>query len=98
MTHSDGKTRAPLVLQRLQGPEIHSMYPLHLLRRPLQRLRLTQIPGLAMLGTPARTLCHNIRVTISAWYELGIEPDQWMPKAKKALTDEPRDVLQFPTR
>lgn len=46
----------------------------------------------------AKILCHNICVTISAWYELGIEPEHWMPKAKSNLADEPRDVLQFPMR
>ena len=46
----------------------------------------------------AKILCHNICVTISAWYELDIEPEHWMPKAKSNRADGPRDVLQFPMR
>ena len=46
----------------------------------------------------AKILCHNICVTISAWYELGIEPAHWMPKVKPVVEKEPRDVLQFPAR
>lgn len=45
----------------------------------------------------AKILCHNICVTISAWYELGIEPAHWMPKAKTEV-EGPRDVLLFPMR
>lgn len=44
----------------------------------------------------AKILCHNICVTISAWYELGIEPAHWMPKVKPLQEEGPQDVLQFP--
>ena len=43
----------------------------------------------------ARILCHNMCCVISAWYELGIEPGQWVPKGRPE-DDGPRDVLRFP--
>jgi transposase len=46
----------------------------------------------------AKVLCHNICVMISAWYELGIDPTHWMPRAKVEAEEEPRDMLLFPTR
>ncbi len=48
----------------------------------------------------AKVLCHNLCCCISAWYELGIEPDDWMPKKPGApvpADEGPRDVLRFPT-
>ena len=47
----------------------------------------------------AKVLCHNLCCLISAWYELGIEPDDWMPKkvaAPASAAEGPRDVLRFP--
>jgi transposase len=40
----------------------------------------------------AKVLCHNICCLISAWYELGIEPNL----GGSAADDEPRHVLRFP--
>ena len=34
-----------------------------------------------------KVLCHNLCCCISAWYELGIEPDDWMPKKPDAPAD-----------
>jgi transposase len=46
----------------------------------------------------AKILCHNICCLISAWYELKIDPSNWMPKGGPEAKDEgARDVLQFPT-
>ena len=44
----------------------------------------------------AKILCHNLCCVISAWYELGIDPSNWMPKGGSAPDDPPRDVLRFP--
>ena len=47
----------------------------------------------------AKILCHNIACSSSAWYELKIDPSDWMPKGGPEAKDEgPRDVLRFPTR
>ena len=36
----------------------------------------------------AKILCHNICLLSSAaWYELGIDPDDWMPKRPDARRD-----------
>ena len=29
---------------------------------------------------PAKILCHNLCCVIGTWYELGIEPGEWMPR------------------
>jgi hypothetical protein len=47
----------------------------------------------------AKVLCHNLCCCIQEWYELGIKPDDWMPKrldSPPPVDDGPRDVLQFP--
>jgi transposase len=36
----------------------------------------------------AKVLCHNLCCVISAWYELGIQPSEWMPKDKSDATCE----------
>jgi hypothetical protein len=48
----------------------------------------------------AKIVCHNLCCCISAWYELGIDPSDWLPKGALQVTDpenyEPCDVLRFP--
>ena len=48
----------------------------------------------------AKIACHNLCCCISAWYELGIDPGDWLPKGTLEVTEpdsyEPRDVLRFP--
>lgn len=48
----------------------------------------------------AKIVCHNLCVNISAWYELGIDPGDWLPKGALQVAEqedtEPRDVLRFP--
>ena len=33
----------------------------------------------------AKIVCHNLCVNISAWYELGIDPGDWLPKGALRL-------------
>ncbi len=40
----------------------------------------------------AKVLCHNLCCVIGAWYELGIQPGEWAPKAAPPSARQPTDV------
>jgi transposase len=44
----------------------------------------------------AKVVCHNLCCVIQEWYELGIDPRDWMPRRPDAPPDGLRIILRFP--